>query len=206
MYDSYGDAIQHESNKNQTTGTYPPKRKSPPPTNSKKNTNPWYTHSKKSTYSINQLRRKAQQIYGISNPSFVKKQDFSGVTNAAVVEEMKWLNNLHSCSGMTEQPTEITDQPLGIWDDSIIVFVKDLDEENKTQTLSAVELAEFRKQEAIRIGKMKNKNNQNSYSRPERKLEIKDDRWEKRNQLEIQKEIDAKKTKQGQALSIEEVE
>ena len=206
MYDSHGDVIQHESNDNQTTGTYPPKRKSPPQTNSNKNTNPWYTNSKKSTYSINQLRRKAQQIYGISNASFVKKQDFSGVTNAAVVEEMKWLNHLHSCSGMTEQPTEITDQPLGIWDDSIIVFVKDLDEENKTQTLSAVELAEFKKQEAIRIGKMKNKNNQKSYSRPERKLEIKDDRWEKRNQLEIQKEIDAKKTKQGQALSIEEVE
>jgi len=141
----------------------------------------------------------------------VKKQDFSGVTNAAIVEEMKWLKDPRiQHPGMTEnsvsvQPTEISSQPLGIWDDSIIVFVKDMDEENKTALLSAVELAEFKKQEAIRIGKMKSKNNQNSYSRPERKLEIKDDRWEKRNQLEIQKEIE-KKTEQDKKLSIEEVD
>merc|ERR1712046_199905 len=109
-------------------------------------------------------------------------------------------------AGDFKEPSEISDQPLCIWDDSVIVFVKDLNEESKLKTMSPTELAEFKKQEAIRIGKMKNKNKNNNYHRPERKLEIKDDRWEKRHALEIEKQKQEKTEEEESSLNVEEVD
>merc|ERR1712173_519657 len=96
--------------------------------------------SKKSSYSIAQLRIKAQQIYGIENASFVKKDNFTATVNAAVVDNLNWLDN--GGAGDFKEPSEISDQPLCIWDDSVIVFVKDLNEESKLKTMSPTELAE----------------------------------------------------------------